>query len=374
MKLLKKIGKWILILIGGVISLLLIFLLIIRINSSGVEEPFQDESSDIIPNSIAVHENMVINGAPQRVTIRGMDKNNPVLLRVHGGPGSPYPPAISKNFGFDLEDLFTVCYWEQRGAGLAYTDSIPDSTITLDQIVNDGLELTNYLRSILKKDKIYIEGSSWGTTVGAFMVQKQPELFHAYIGVGQMANQPLSEQLSYDFVMSAAKKKNDTISVNQLNLIGRPPYPDKSNIEMAHACDVERIIVVKYAPPRHNVTFNIVLQMFLDNGLTFSEKFGPMITNPEVIYPAYKLLWPKCFNVNLIRDIPKWEIPVYIMHGDNDHFTETSLAKTYFDSLEAPTKEWFLFENATHAVQFEYPEKYRSIYIDEILKNEILKN
>jgi len=178
MKLLKKIGKWILIIIGGVISLLLIFLLIIRINSSGVEEPFLDESSDIIPNSIAVHEDMVINGAPQRVTIRGKDKNNPVLLRVHGGPGSPYPPAISKIFGFDLEDLFTVCYWEQRGAGLAYTDSIPDSTITLDQIVNDGLELTNYLRSILKKDKIYIEGSSWGTTVGAFMVQKQPKLFH----------------------------------------------------------------------------------------------------------------------------------------------------------------------------------------------------
>ena len=66
--------------------------------------------------------------------------------------------------------------------------------------------------------------------------------------------------------------------------------------------------------------------------------------NPDQKYPAFQLLWSTCSNVNLMRDIPKWEIPVYIMHGDNDHFTETSLAKAYFDSLEAPIKKWFLFE------------------------------
>jgi pimeloyl-ACP methyl ester carboxylesterase len=57
------------------------------------------------------------------------------------------------------------------------------------------------------------------------------------------------------------------------------------------------------------------------------------------------------------------------MQGDNDHFTETSLAKDYFDSIDAPVKKWYLFEDATHSVQYEYPEKYRSIYIHEILKN-----
>lgn len=367
MKILKKIGKWILIILGSIVSLIVIILLIIRINSSGVEEPFLDKNGNVLPNSVAYHEDMLINGARQRITIRGKDINNPVLLRVHGGPGSPTPPAISKIIGFDLEDLFTVCYWEQRGSGLAYNDSIPDSTITLNQIVDDGLVVTDYLKKTFKKDKIYIEGSSWGTTVSAFMVQKDPESFHAYIGIGQMANQPLSEQLSYDFVWTEAQKQNDTISINQLKRIGRPPYPNKSNIEMTHACDVERSIVVKYAPPHMSIGFNTIKQMFLDNGLTFSEKFSPMINNPEEIYPAYKLLWPTCFNSNLMRNVPEWQVPVYIMQGENDHFTETSLAKTYFDSIIAPSKKWYLFENATHAVQYEYPKKYRSIYINEIL-------
>jgi pimeloyl-ACP methyl ester carboxylesterase len=368
MKILKRIGKWILIILGSIISLIAVILLIIRIKSSGVEEPFLDKHGNILPNSIAMHEDMVINGAPQRITIRGKDINNPVLLQVHGGPGSPAPPAISKIVGFDLEDLFTVCYWEQRGSGLAYNDSIPDSTITLNQIVDDGLFVTDYLKKTFNKDKIYIEGTSWGTTVSAFMVQKDPESFHAYIGIGQMANQPLSEQLSYDFVMTEAQKQNDTISLNQLKGIGRPPYPNKSNIEMTNACDIERMVVVKYAPPRINIGFNFIKQMFLDNGLTFSEKFAPMINNPEEFYPAYKLLWPTCFNSNLMRDVPEWKVPVYILQGDNDHFTETSLAMAYFDSITAPSKKWYLFENATHAVQFEYPKKYRSIYINEILE------
>lgn len=112
---------------------------------------------------------------------------------------------------------------------------------------------------------------------------------------------------------------------------------------MAHTCDVERKIVVKYASPQNTVNFNIVLQLYLDNGLTFNEKFKSMIANPEVIYPTYNLLWPTCFNVNLMADVPEWKVPIYIMQGDNDHFTETSLAKVYFDSLQAPTKKMVCF-------------------------------
>ena len=368
MKILRKLGKWILIIIGSIISLILIILLIIRINSSGVEEPFLDENGNVLPNSIAYHEDMVINGAPQRVTIRGKDINNPVLLRVTGGPGAFHTPSANKVLGTDLEDLFTVCYWDQRGAGPAYNSSIPDSTLTLEQIVKDGLSVTRFLNEKFNQDKIYIEGLSWGTTVSAFMVQKHPELFKAYIGVGQMANQPLSEQMSFDFAMKEAQKHNDKESIEQLNKIGRPPYPNMSNIEMAEACDVERLVVDKYAPYRFSPSFKQISGILLDNGLSFKDKYGS-VQYYGTYYPAYNILWPTCFNINLIRDVPEWKIPVYIIHGDNDHYTETSLAKEYFDSLKAPEKKWFLIENATHAVTVEYPEKYRSIYVNEILKN-----
>ncbi len=367
MKIVKKILKWFLILLGAIVAFILVALLVIRIDSSGNEEPFLDEKGNVLPNSIAMHEDMTINGVPQRITIRGKDKNNPVLLIVHGGPGAPILPIIYKLSGIDLEDIFTVCYWEQRGSGLAYNDSIPDSSITLAHIVDDGLELSNHLKKTFKKDKIYIEGLSWGTAVAAYMVQKQPELYHAYIGSGLMANLSLSEELSYEFAMSESQKHNDTISINQLKQIGRPPYVRNSKNSVTEAFEIERQIVMKYAPIKLDPDFNFIKSMFLDNGLTFKEKFTDMINSPESYYPAAKILESTAIDMNLMRDIPELKVPVYILQGDNDHFTETSVAKAYFDSLIAPSKKWFLFENGTHGVQVEFPEKYRSIYINEIL-------
>ena len=367
MKILKKIGKWLLIITSGILTLILVLLLIIRVNSTGKEEPFKDENGKIIPNSIAVIEDKVINGAPQRLTIRGKDVNNPVLLKVHGGPGYPHIPPMYRILGIDLEDLFVVCYWDQRGSGPAYSPDIPDSTLTLPQIVDDGLEVVNYLKSKFNKDKIYIEGASWGTTVAAFMVQKKPELFYAYIGIGQMANQPLSEQMSYDFAMNEARKNNDTLSINQLLEIGRPPYPDKTNIEMAEACDIERLVVDKYVPMKFNLNnFEATKKILLYSGWTLKDKMAPFLS-ADYVGPGYKILWPTCFNVNLMRDIPVWEIPVYIIQGDTDYYTDTSLAIAYFDSIQAPFKKLYLFENASHVANWEQPEKFREIMIHDVL-------
>jgi pimeloyl-ACP methyl ester carboxylesterase len=371
-RVLKSIGKWFLISLGGIVGLILIFLLLIRINSTGKEKPFLDEHGNVLANSIAVIEHPVINGVPQRLVIRGKDIRKPVLLRVHGGPGSTYLPPLFQLAGNDLEDLFVVCYWDQRGSGPAYTPDIPDSTLTLPQIVDDGLEVAEYLKNKFRKEKIYIEGASWGTTVSAYMVQKNPKIFHAYIGNGQMANQALSEQMSWDFVMEQAQKNNDSISIRQLLDIGRPPYPDKTNAEMAEACDIERLVVEKYVPfkpPVDNVMFRMIKTLLFYNGWSLKNKLN-MIFNYDamMIEPAYTTLWPTCFNINLIRDVPEWQIPEFIVQGENDHHTETSLAKEYFDSIQAPLKKWYLFEDAGHGANFEQPERYRSIIINDVLK------
>jgi pimeloyl-ACP methyl ester carboxylesterase len=156
--------------------------------------------------------------------------------------------------------------------------------------------------------------------------------------------------------------------MKQLELIGRPPYPDKSPREMAEACDIERLIVDKYAPPRGDIFGPAILkEILLDNGMTFKEKFVPVFK--PVNWNAYQILWPTCFHINLMRDVPEWEIPVYIMQGENDHYTETILAKEYFDSIVAPEKKWFLFEKNSHGANYDDPEKYRSIYVNEILRN-----
>jgi pimeloyl-ACP methyl ester carboxylesterase len=284
--------------------------------------------------------------------------------------------------GTDLEDIFVVCYWDQRGSGPAYTLETPDSTITLAQILDDGIAVSTYLKERFKKDKIYLEGWSWGTTVGAYMAQKRPDLFHAYIGIGQMGNQLLSEQIAYDFGLQKALEANDTASIRKLKAIGRPPYA--TNEEMIEAVNVSRPIARKYIPRpqfdnkeekgegEEEGELEFLMKLLLNKNISFKMKkeyfFGP--EKEEDNTPGFRLMWPTCTNINLMRDVPEWQIPVYILQGEHDYSTEVSVAKAYYDSLNAPIKKWYTFEDAWHIPIFQDPQKYRDIMLKEVLKKE----
>lgn len=362
-------GKILLYLFGTIITLVLMVLIIIRINSSQKPEPIVDSMGNTPPNSIAIIHDTIINGASQRLTIRGHNKSNPVLLRVHGGPGEPHAPQAYKFTGNDLEDLFTVCYWDQRGAGPAYNSELPDSTITRKQIVKDGLEVVKYLRDKFGKEKIYCEGISWGTAVSAFMIKEKPEYFKAYIGVGQMTDQIMNEVLSYEFAMDEAKRRNDTLAIKDLLSIGAPPYKTKE--ESARAVQVERKYIYKYVPPKLSMnTMDAMKLMLLYEGWSFSYKMK--VLSEGMYGVAAPILWMENYEQNLFKEMPEWPIPVYLIQGENDHLTETALVEAYIDSLQAPKKELFILKDIGHFASAEDPLRYREI-MKQILLNEEVK-
>jgi pimeloyl-ACP methyl ester carboxylesterase len=58
-------------------------------------------------------------------------------------------------YNADLENHFTVVYWDQRGSGKSYSARIPPESMTLDQFVADMHELTNWLRKQINKTNSY---------------------------------------------------------------------------------------------------------------------------------------------------------------------------------------------------------------------------
>jgi pimeloyl-ACP methyl ester carboxylesterase len=107
-----------------------------------------------------------------------------VLLFLAGGPGGSQ--LVTERRALDeLEDYFVVVNWEQPGAGKSF-DAVDRSKLSPERYVTDGIALTKYLRERFDEEKIYILGESWGSTLGIWMVQRDPELFHAFIGTGQM--------------------------------------------------------------------------------------------------------------------------------------------------------------------------------------------
>src|SRR5699024_11737986 len=78
--------------------------------------PIRDERGKVVENSIAALESVWIGKIKQWVLIRGVNKNHPVLLFLHGGPGSSQIGFIRK-YEQALEKHFIVVNWDQRGAG-----------------------------------------------------------------------------------------------------------------------------------------------------------------------------------------------------------------------------------------------------------------
>lgn len=132
-----------------------------------------------------VNESMYveINGTKQWISIYGEDRNNPVLLYLHGGPGtstSAYDYAFTRKWA----DVYTVVTWDQRNCGKSYEKSQNDTELTYGLMMSDGLAMTKYLTDFLDKEKITVLGHSWGNYYGCNLVLAYPEYYDCYIGTG----------------------------------------------------------------------------------------------------------------------------------------------------------------------------------------------
>ena len=134
-----------------------------------------------LSGSISTIERITLGGQEQYLIIRGADTSKPVMLFLHGGPGSP-ETAFMKKTNLAIEKDFIMVYWEQRGAGKSYSKNMQPESMNIPQFVSDTRELSEYLAARFKQDKIYLMGHSWGSFLGIVTAYQHPELFHSYFG------------------------------------------------------------------------------------------------------------------------------------------------------------------------------------------------
>lgn len=170
--------------------------------------PIVDSNGQQIPNAIASLEKVTINDSDQWITIRGQNKENPVLLFLSGGPGGSQLVTERRALG-KLEESFIVVNWDQPGAGKSY-NAVDQKALTVDRYVNDGLALAAYLRDRFQKEKIFLLGESWGSALGVWMIQKEPDLFYAFGGTGQMVAFLENDLKCYQFAIDQARERGDT--------------------------------------------------------------------------------------------------------------------------------------------------------------------
>jgi pimeloyl-ACP methyl ester carboxylesterase len=176
----------------------------------GSTAPIADAQGRPVPGSIAVLEKVTLGGVEQSLLIRGRNVANPVLLYLHGGPGTSELGMVRAYNIPALERHLTVVVWDQRGAGKSFAALEPVSGMNVEQLISDAHELTVLLCQRFDQKKIYLVGHSWGSALGALTVARYPGLYHAYVGIGQAVNIREGERISYEWTLAQAEKAHDS--------------------------------------------------------------------------------------------------------------------------------------------------------------------
>jgi pimeloyl-ACP methyl ester carboxylesterase len=178
-----------------------------------------------LPGSVASLESLELGGTDQWVLIRGADTTNPVLLRLHGGPGAAEMPLVRRYNG-DLEEHFVVVAWDQRGAGKSNRRGFDEATMTVDQFLRDAHELTQHLKKRFGQERIYLLGHSWGTQLGSRLAARHPEDYWAYVGVSQLVAHERSTKIAHVWLADRLRAQGRSRDLVRLEALGPPPYAD----------------------------------------------------------------------------------------------------------------------------------------------------
>jgi pimeloyl-ACP methyl ester carboxylesterase len=312
--------------------------------------------------SIAELEEVPLGGDGQWVLERSEDVSNPVVLYLHGGPGTSQL-TTNRRHTRELEKYFTVVNWDQRGAGKSYRAIRAGQKMTIDQFVQDTRELTGYLLRKFRQDRLILVGHSWGTVIGALTAARYPELYHCYVGIGQVAAQLQGETLSYQWTLRQARARGNRRAVRALEAMGPPPYHGN----WQRSTIIQRGYLARFGGEVHGSRTGAAGLVL--GGLLWSREYtlADRINVLRGIRGSMRLLWPELLATDLFTSVPELKVPAFFLEGRYDQEAPAGLAEQYFRALRAPSKELVWFGESAHLPNSEQRDLFREFMLGKVL-------
>jgi proline iminopeptidase len=325
--------------------------------------PIRDASGNVVPGSIASLEKVRINGSDQWIEIRAWSPDKPVLLSIPGGPGQS-DLALSRPLLGTIAKDFVVVSWDQRGIGKSYASYDPKK-LTTGQAVADTITLTNYLRRRFAERKIYLFGESGGSIIGVLAVQQHPELYHAWIGSGQMVDPRETDLRIYHDLVAYAAGHHDGGLASKLHGYGAPPY--RSVYAYGYVMSQYDKLAGDYTEPK---AYTDALDKagvgpfgVLGSEYTLPEKMNVL----RGLIDVFSVMYPQWQRIDFRRTAELLHVPVYIFTGRHELAARSDLALAWYRKLHVPIKRLYDYPDAGHATAFEHFQDLHRIMVKTVL-------
>ncbi|GAB3769432.1 alpha/beta fold hydrolase [Microlunatus parietis] len=311
----------------------------------------------------AIEETRIVElgDSPQVVSLRGRDRRNPVLIMVHGGPGTSLS-ATSWMWQRPLEESLTIIQYDQRGAGRSFRHDDPDrlrDALSLDHCAWDTIELAELITAEFGIEQVLLAGHSWGTAVATRAALLRPDLFAAYLGVCQIASTAAGEAESWRWARAEADRRGDRAAAAELDAIA--PYPESFSRE---TLIIERRWVSRFG----GMAAGRADSLYFDDGESVAPDWSAADQESARAgreFLAQHLL-PRFIEIDFTM-ITEFPIPIMVFLGRHDYVTPTAPALAWLDRLAAPAKiiEWF--DDSAHLPMYEEPGHFLTAVLEHLL-------
>lgn len=284
-------------------------------------------------------EYVEINGVNHYFLHYRKDADAPVLLFIHGGPGSTESMIAYLVEAYE-ERNYSIVYYDQRGTGKTYLKSkLADANMV--KLQEDLLQIVLHIKKKYKKEKVGILGHSFGTSIGSLFALKYSEHVLFYIGCGQMIDTYGGECYAFEKLKKAIEEAGNEKDKQKLKTLGTYPMQQFDKKMLG------KMRKIRALQGKYHLAGSIdkkMLKIIRKSPIMGLKDWWPLMVGVMKNMEVMKDL----MEYNLRKEGTNFQIPMYFVMGEEDEQTPIALVKQFYEEIDAPKKEFFTIKNAGH--------------------------
>lgn len=275
----------------------------------------------------------------QKVLIEGESKELPVVITLHGGPGSPIPFSVGCRGLFPaFTKHFIMVYWDQLGCGI--NDFKLKDEFTVDSFVEMTADLIEEVKKLFPNNKIILFGMSWGSVLALKVLGKVKEDVDAAVIWGQVFRKLFLNEEVYKALECAG------LSAKKMERIRAISADNFSNKDMQFLAGNIRKYTDGYFNKKGEQTPIIpIIKGILTSPDYKLKDFKAIMINGTT---SSIRLWPELLKMDLTEELLEVSVPYYILQGDTDIVTSTVDIKDEIELSDNPNLHCEIIANSGH--------------------------
>lgn len=269
---------------------------------------------------------VVLGGYKQKIAIEGKSKNLPLVICLHGGPGSPIPFSVGCRGLFpEWTDKAIMVYWDQLGCGC--NNHKIDDSFKVENFVDMTCDLVCELKNMFPENKLFLFGVSWGSILALHAGLRVHEKIDGVFVYGQvLKNLFFNGEVEAAFDSAPQKAKQAALKILEAGTDLEYAVLDK-NLRKLHKLlrKYTNAFTNRNAPPAP--VGEIIKGLLTSPDYSFKD-FKAVVKNG---YRYNKTLLLDHLNTDLTPLLSKVQVRYVMLQGDTDVITST---KNVLDAVE----------------------------------------